>query len=116
MITRSITKRTRTKIEKEKSTSPIAHALHSVDFFQRDMPQLNLRGKTTVATSFGGIISLLMFSIMILYAFIKFERLISRSNPNVSTYLEQSVLTSQDSVTLKDVGVRFAFAIEGYND
>ena len=53
---------------------------------------------------------------MILYALLKFDRLISRSNPNVSTYLEQSVLTSEDSVKLKDVGIRFAFAIEGYVD
>ena len=53
---------------------------------------------------------------MLLYAGIKLTMLINRENPNVSTFIEEFVLTSDDKVNLKNSGLRFAWTMEGYSD
>ena len=58
----------------------------------------------------------MMLTIMILYSLIKLKMLLSKSNPNVSTFTEEFMLTSDDKVNLVDKSLRFAWAIEGYND
>ena len=57
-----------------------------------------------------------MLITMVLYAGIKLDALINRQNPNVSTFTEELVLTSDDHANLKGSGLRFAWTIEGYGD
>ena len=42
--------------------------------------------------------------------------LVNRENPNVSTFTEELVLTSEDTLNLKEAGMRFAWTFEGYSD
>ena len=58
----------------------------------------------------------MMSIVMLLYAGIKLTMLVNRENPNVSTFTEEFVLSSEDRLNLKDAGLRFAWTFEGYSD
>ena len=55
-------------------------------------------------------------TVLLLYAGIKLTMLVNRENPNVSTFTEELVLTSEDTLNLKEAGMRFAWTFEGYSD
>ena len=53
---------------------------------------------------------------LFIYAGLKLDTLVNRENPNVSTFIEEFALGSDDKVNLKNVGMRFAWTFEGYSD
>ena len=57
---------------------------------------------------------MLMVIVMILYAGIKLTTLVNRQNPNVSTFTEEFVLTSDDKLNMNEAGMLFAWTFEGY--
>ena len=57
-----------------------------------------------------------IFTVMTLYASIKFAMLVSHSNPNISSHKQQNYFDSSDVIDLKENGLRFAFNVEGYID
>ena len=67
----------------------LQRVFHSVDFFTKDMPQLNLRGETKVPTVFGGLLTIVFFTIIFLYSTMKLQMMVSRANPNISTFTEE---------------------------
>ena len=64
----------------------------------------------------GCVVSFLIFCMIFLYGTHKLGQLISKSNPNVSSYVEKSIFTSDDILNLKENGIRIAFGFEGYLD
>ena len=58
----------------------------------------------------------MIFSIMLLYGTIKMIQLQSRSNPNVSTIVQQNFFDGTNVVNFEEQGLRFAFGIEGAID
>ena len=79
------------------------------------MPGFNLKGKEKISSGFGGLITVILLTVCCLYASIKLNMLVSRQNPNVSTFREEFVLTSDDKLNLKEAGMRFAWTFEGYD-
>ena len=90
--------------------------LHRLDLFKEELPMLNLKGKARVPSMCGGLMTILIITVMTIYSLFKLELLVSRRNPNVSTYLEEQVLSSTDRLHLKRKNLKFAWAIEGYID
>ena len=90
--------------------------LKRLDIFKKELPSFNLRGKSKVASIYGGLLTIFMVAIICLYAGIKLSKLINRSNPNISSYIEEFKLTSDDKLNLEAQAMRFALTIEGYND
>ena len=90
--------------------------LESIDLFRQDVPSFNIRGRTTVASWPGAIISLFIFYLLMLYGAHKLKHLISRYNPNVSSYIVPNFFDSTDMMNLKENGIRFAFGVEGFID
>ena len=64
----------------------------------------------------GGILSFAILSIILIYASMKFTKLLKRTNPNISTFLERGAIPTDEKVNLLEVGTKFAFGIEGYLD
>lgn len=60
--------------------------------------------------------TLIMLTILMLYATLKFTKLLKRTNPNVSSFLERAAVSTQEQVNLTEVGMQFAFGVEGYID
>lgn len=75
-----------------------------------------MRGKVTISTYTGALLSFAIFFVMLIYGALKMIILISRANPNVSTYTEVNFFNSDDILNLRDSGLRVAFGIEGYLD
>ena len=87
-----------------------------IDLFKSEVPRLNLKGRTEIPSVCGGILSAVMLTITILYGGFKVQHLVNRANPTVSTWKEESVITSDDVLNFRDSNVRFAWAIEGVLD
>ena len=60
--------------------------------------------------------SLIILVLISIYAYLKFEILMNRSNPNVSTTEEKSALDEFDVLNLKDAGLKFAFQAEDFDN
>ena len=63
--------------------------MEKVDMFGQKIPSFNLKGKDTVYTLAGALMSLLILIVLSLFASIKFIHLFDRFNPNVSQLLEK---------------------------
>ena len=60
--------------------------------------------------------TIFMIAVICLYAGIKLSMLFNRSNPNISTFIEEFKLSSDDKLNLKAQAMRFAWTFEGYSD
>ena len=60
--------------------------------------------------------SFAVYFILLLYASLKLDRMLKRTNPDVSQFMEYDVRSSDEKVNLHEWGFQFAFAIEGYRD
>ena len=67
----------------------ISNLLELFDIFGKPLPMFNIKGKESVHTILGGVASICIFGVVVLYAVAKFAQLESRSNPTVSSYIEQ---------------------------
>ena len=76
----------------------------------------NFRGREAVSSLAGGIMTVAILMVMILYASIKFAHLISRHNPNISSHRQQYYFDSSHVVDLKQEDLRFAFSVTGFLD
>jgi len=61
-----------------------------------------MRGRTTVASWPGGIISFAIFFVILLYGTIKLIHLLSRYNPNLSAYTELNVYDSEEVINFQE--------------
>ena len=70
--------------------------LLEADLFPAPIPQFNSRGEEAVKTYFGGLISLIIKYLFILFALVKFEHLMTRHNPQIVEYDETNALDATD--------------------
>ena len=57
-----------------------------VDAFGESLPTFNVDGKEKIHTICGGVATMLISMIVLAFAALKLEHLISRYNPNMSTF------------------------------
>ena len=75
-----------------------------------------MSGATEVKTYTGGVMSVLVVTVLIAYGMIKLLHLLDKHNPNLAQYTETNVFDFNDRLNLNDIDFRFAFTIEGYLD
>ena len=90
--------------------------LAALDFFPTPIPSFNIRGQTQISSIFGSILSAIVLLVILFYGANKFRHLLERQNPTISTFIERSAVTKHEHINLRDVGLRIAFGIEGWND
>ena len=86
------------------------------DLFKAQMPKFGLSGKESQASWCGTVVSLIILALMLIYAWLKFEVLMNRSNPQVSTTEEKSALDETDVLNLNSSKLRFAFHAENFEN
>ena len=91
----------------------VRNVLQRLDIFGEPLPSFNVRGHETVNSVFGGICSVIIFTIVLLYGVTKFIDLESRSNPNVSFFINEDNFGQGEQINLNERGFRIAFAVEG---
>ena len=74
--------------------------LDALDLFKLGLPTFNIRGRQAVSSVAGGIMTICILTVMMLYASIKFGHLVSRHNPNISSHKQQYYYDSSEVVDL----------------
>lgn len=95
-------------------TWSVKHSMEKLDMFGQKIPSFNLKGKDTVYTMAGSLMSLAIMIVLLLFASIKFIHLSERYNPNVSQLLVKNFFSETDQLVLKDEDFRLAFTLEDY--
>lgn len=67
-----------------------------IDLYARPLPTFNVRGGLSAPSFAGGVVSFLQMSVLLYYSLNKFEKLLSRANPQVTSYIERGALTADD--------------------
>ena len=89
--------------------------LETFDAFGEPVPGFNVKGQNTVTSRTGGMITLLISSVVILYAAVKFIHLYTRHNPLLSSYYQD--VTANEILNLSEQKeFKIAFSIEDYNE
>ena len=86
------------------------------DLFERPLPSFNVRGRDAVPSCAGGSVSIVAMAVLLIYSLMKLQTLLLRDSPSVSGYIDKHTFSATDKLNLEDVGMRFAFTIEGYLD
>ena len=94
----------------------IRNCLSSIDIFQTSVPTFNIRGKTKISSPTGSIFSIILPLVVLFYGANKLKDLMERRNPTISSFIEEGGVTKNDRRKLNDIGIRFAFGIEGHMD
>ena len=89
--------------------------LRNMDQFAHESPRFRVGGREKFPTTLGGVVTVFMFSILSIYSLIKLEHLLSRSNPNISSFTEPQALPADYRVMLKEKNFQFAWAFESHH-
>ena len=80
------------------------------------MPGFNIKGKETIKTDLGSILTLLSTMVVLIYAISKSSHIRSISGQTISMYFEENDhITSDNQLNLNDRNFRIAFAFEDKN-
>ena len=92
----------------------IVSLFEKADLFERPLPSFNVRGRDSVPSCAGGLMSMVAMTVLLVYSLMKFDTLMTRDSPNVSGYVEKHAYEQSDKLNLLEAGMRFAFTVEGY--
>ena len=93
----------------------IQNQLRRIDSFGKELPTFNLKGNTHVNTIYGGIVTLTMYILTLLFAIAKAVILINGYNPHISETTELDSFQIFDKINLNEINYRMAFVIEDYD-
>ena len=92
------------------------NTLDAIDCFKKPMPTFNMRGRESIPSYAGCLLSFAIACIMVVYASIKFSHLMTKHNPQISTFTVEGAIDPEDKFNFRDNGLKFAFGIEGFID
>ena len=73
-----------------------------VDIYGVHLPSFNLKGKERVKTASGGVMTVIILAITLLFAGIKMEQLVTRKNPDVTKNIIEDFHDTDEKVLLMD--------------
>ena len=85
-----------------------------MDYYGRKLPTFNMDGHEKVYTYCGSLTSIGVSLVMLLYAFIKFNHMMAKHNPNISQVLQKNHFTENERFVPLNENFRFAFTLEDY--
>ena len=81
----------------------------SLDIFSRPLPSFNIGGKTSVQTSCGACVSIIIFMLTFAFALLKMQNLLNRKNPFLAQ--NTALLDVGESYSLDEDEFQMAFAL-----
>ena len=88
----------------------------TIDVFGESLPTFILKGRDKVQTRTGGVATIVITIIALMYAALKLSHLIDKHNPMMSSYFKEDYFKSEDLINLSERKVRLAFTIEDHLD
>ena len=86
----------------------------NIDVFGESLPTFILKGRDKVTTRSGGVATIVITIIALMYAALKFSHLVDKHNPMMSSYYKEDYYKGSDLVNLSERKVRFAFSVEDH--
>lgn len=68
--------------------------------FGESLPTFNVKGNTEVSTTTGGILTVLIVIVLLIYGAIKFDMLMDKYNPEISEVTEKEIYDEDEIVNL----------------
>ena len=90
----------------------IFELIQRFDFFRTSVPSFNIAGTDQVRTSIGGVLSISVTCITLLFALQKLQHMLGRSYPNINIYDDKYALTKDDQLELSSDSFQMAFVLE----
>ena len=94
----------------------ISNMFRQVDHFSKEIPSFNLKGETNVTTLLGSIFTTLIVLVTLSYSLMKFEKVMTGRNADVTVFTELGHISADEKVNLNDISFRMAFVVEGFVD
>lgn len=88
--------------------------LAEFDAFSEPLPAFNIKGHTSVHTLTGGVMTILLFGVVLVYAVSKLIDLQSKYNPSMSTYTVKDYFSDEDRFDLTASDFRVALSYESF--
>ena len=104
-----------TNYGKKKGRFNLVEQVSDIDIFPMELPAFNLKGESRITTFAGGILSILILTLVGMYAAIRGVQLIGRKNPNIVESSIEGYYGAYDSINMKETNQRFAFAYLNYD-
>ena len=89
------------------------HFFKKFDIFGRDIPSFNIKGKDTIQTIPGVVVSILIGLLTLAFGILKFEHLVRRRHPFINE--TSSPLIKGTSQKLSDENFMMAFSLESFD-
>ena len=77
--------------------------MKSIDSFGQDIPELNLKGKKSVNTVLGGLLSASVFLVTLAYSSYKFISLMTKANPIINEIDQLNYFGNTDYLDLNEI-------------
>ena len=90
-----------------------AEGLKKIDAFGKELPHFNIKGKERVNSIIGGLCTLMLLMTVSMYSTLKFSYLITKHNPNISSYYIFDEMSGIE-VNLNKRNYRVAFSVESF--
>lgn len=82
-----------------------------IDSFGRDVPTTNLGGNPEVNTVCGGVLTLVIVTVTLLYASIKLTELVKNKNPRISDVTVPEYISNTEYVSVDEMDFKMAFKV-----
>ena len=87
--------------------------LKKIDIFGAPVPNFNLRGKSHVKTYAGGMVSIVITFVVLIFGLTQLKKLILRQSPQINKYLSEDEFDSKDVFdTREEPGFMLAFGVK----
>ena len=91
--------------------------LLQLDLLSAPVPKFNIKGETSVKTYCGGLVSIIITIATTYFALHRFNILMNKKNPLISTYTDQSLISHADTFSVGEkskYGFQMAFGLRNY--
>lgn len=85
--------------------------LKKLDIFRAPLPGFNIKGDQAVSSNIGGCVSVLIMIVTITFGLLKLEDLALRTNPTVSTFVQEDEFDQNDKYDSGRSDFVMAFAL-----
>ena len=94
----------------------IGNVVHGFDSYGKDIPAFNMGGQSQITTICGGLVSIFVLFLTIVYASIKGQHLLEKKNPTIIETVLPNAIDGSTMIPLNDINFRAAFSVTGYLD
>ena len=102
----------RKREQRKRSAWTAQNVLEEIDAFKDPIPTFNIRGKTSVSTKAGGLLTICITTVVLMFAIIRGDHMISKYNPNIQDY--QVDIGKDQQANLNEYKFRIAFTVEDF--